>query len=41
MLPPLLERTFGALLSIEARLISVLNLPIGASVFAIARKPAA
>ena len=41
MLPPLLERTFGALLSLEAALLSVVNLPIGASVFAIARKPAA
>ncbi|MBK5255241.1 MAG: methyltransferase domain-containing protein [Vicinamibacteria bacterium] len=41
MLPPLLERSFGALLSIESALVSVFNLPIGASVFAIARKPAA
>ncbi len=41
MLPLLLERAFGALLSIEAALLSAINLPIGASVFAIARKPAA
>ncbi|MEO8501780.1 MAG: class I SAM-dependent methyltransferase [Vicinamibacteria bacterium] len=39
LLPPLLERLFGALLSTEAGLLRVLNLPIGASVFALARKP--
>ncbi len=41
LLPPLLERVFGGLLSIEAALLGNINLPIGASVFAIARKPAA
>jgi SAM-dependent methyltransferase len=41
LLPPLLERTFGGLLSIEAALLRRLNLPIGASVFAVARKPGA
>lgn len=41
LLPPLLEKAFGALLSIEAALLGWINLPIGASVFAIARKPAA
>ena len=41
LLPPLLERTFGALLRLEAALIGALSLPIGASVFALARKPAA
>ncbi len=39
LLPPLLERVFGALLAVEAGLIRVFNLPIGASVFAVARKP--
>jgi SAM-dependent methyltransferase len=38
LLPPLLEKLFGGLLSIEAGLLGVLNLPIGASVFAVARK---
>lgn len=41
LLPPLLERAFGGLLSIEAGLIRSFNLPIGASVFAVARKPRA
>lgn len=41
LLPPLLEKAFGALLSIEAALLGWMNLPVGASVFAIARKPAA
>lgn len=40
LLPPLLERAFGSLLSIEASLVRSFNLPIGASVFAVARKPA-
>lgn len=40
MLPPWMERAFGGLLSIEASLVRFLDLPIGASVFAIARKPA-
>jgi SAM-dependent methyltransferase len=39
LLPALLERGFGGLLSIEAGLLGALNLPIGASVFALARKP--
>jgi len=39
LLPPLLERAFGGLLTIEARLLALFNLPIGASVFAVARKP--
>ena len=39
LLPPLLERIFGGLLGIEARLVGWFNLPIGASVFAVARKP--
>ena len=39
LLPPLLERIFGALMALEAGLISMFNLPIGASVFAVARKP--
>ncbi len=39
LLPPLLERIFGALLAAEAALIRLVNLPIGASVFAVARKP--
>jgi hypothetical protein len=38
LLPPLLERLFGGLLSIEASLLGAMNLPIGASVFAVARK---
>jgi len=41
MLPPLLERIFGGLLSIEAAMVRSFALPIGASVFALARKPAA
>jgi SAM-dependent methyltransferase len=39
LLPPLLERIFGGLLSVEAALIGSFNLPVGASVFALARKP--
>ncbi len=39
LLPPLLETIFGGLLGIEARLLGWFNLPIGASVFAVARKP--
>lgn len=39
LLPPPLEKIFGGLLGIEARLVSWFNLPIGASVFAVARKP--
>jgi len=38
LLPPLLESLFGGLLSIEASLLSMVNLPVGASVFAVARK---
>lgn len=38
MLPPLLERFFRALLSLEAAGVRFFNWPIGASVFAIARK---
>lgn len=38
LLPPLLEKLFGGLLSIEASLLGAMNLPIGASVFAVARK---
>jgi SAM-dependent methyltransferase len=38
LLPPLVEKAFGGLLAIESRLLGVLNLPIGASVFAVARK---
>lgn len=41
LLPPLLEKAFGTLLSIEAALLGWINLPIGASVFAVARKPGA
>lgn len=41
LLPPLMEKTFGALLTTEAALLRVINLPVGASVFAIARKPGA
>ncbi|MEO5760913.1 MAG: methyltransferase domain-containing protein [Vicinamibacteria bacterium] len=39
LLPPLIEKLFGGLLSIEASLLGAFNLPIGASAFAIARKP--
>jgi SAM-dependent methyltransferase len=39
LLPPLLEKIFGGLLGIEARLVERFNLPLGASVFAVARKP--
>lgn len=39
LLPPLFERAFGVLLAVEAGLIGRFNLPIGASVFAVARKP--
>lgn len=38
LLPPPLERLFGGLLTIEAFLVGALDLPIGASVFAVARK---
>lgn len=38
LLPPLLERLFGGLLTVEAWLLGRLNLPIGASVFAVAKK---
>jgi hypothetical protein len=38
-LPPPLEWTFRNLLGIEARLVRHLALPVGASVFAVARKP--
>jgi SAM-dependent methyltransferase len=38
LLPPFLERAFLFLLSIEAGLVRGFNLPIGASVFALARK---
>ncbi len=41
LLPPPLERLFGSLLTIEAGLVRAFNLPIGASVFAVARKPGA
>jgi SAM-dependent methyltransferase len=41
LLPPLLETLFGGLLTIEAGLLGALNLPIGASVFAVARKAGA
>jgi len=40
-LPPPMEWTFRNLLGIEARLVRHLPLPIGASVFALARKPRA
>jgi hypothetical protein len=40
-LPPPLEWTFRNLLGVEARLVRHLALPIGASVFAVARKPRA
>ncbi len=39
LLPPPLERIFGALLAVEAGLVRGFNLPIGASVFAVGRKP--
>ena len=39
LLPPLLERVFGGLLAIESKLVGWFNLPIGASAFAVARKP--
>jgi len=39
LLPPPLERLFLGLLGIEAALVRWLDLPIGASVFALARKP--
>lgn len=39
LLPPLLEKTFGGLLRVEAALVGAMNLPVGASVFALARKP--
>jgi SAM-dependent methyltransferase len=38
-LPPPLEWAFGSALRLEARLVRHLSLPIGASVFALARKP--
>jgi hypothetical protein len=41
LLPPLFEGLFGGLLTLEARLVGALDLPIGASVFAVARKPGA
>jgi len=41
LLPPPLERLFGGLLAIEAGLVRAFNLPIGASVFAVARNPGA
>lgn len=41
LLPPLLERIFAGLLAAEAMLLRAINLPVGASVFAIARKPGA
>ena len=41
LLPPFLERLFGGLLTIEAGLLGAFDLPIGASVFAVARKPGA
>ena len=40
-LPPPLEWTFRNLLGLESRLVRRLSLPIGASVFALARKPGA
>jgi SAM-dependent methyltransferase len=39
LLPAPVEKAFHALLSIEASLVRAMDLPIGASVFAIARKP--
>ncbi|HEY2941134.1 MAG TPA: class I SAM-dependent methyltransferase [Vicinamibacteria bacterium] len=38
-LPAPLERAFRALLELEARLVRVVSFPIGASVFALARRP--
>ena len=40
-LPAPLEWAFRALLELEARLVRAVSLPVGASVFALARKPAA
>ena len=40
-LPAPLERAFRALLEVEARLVPHLSLPVGASVFALARRPLA
>jgi SAM-dependent methyltransferase len=39
-LPAPLERAFRALLGVEARLVRLVSLPLGASVFALARRPA-
>jgi hypothetical protein len=39
-LPAPLERAFSAALGLEARLVRRLSLPVGASVFALARKDA-
>lgn len=39
LLPPPIERVFGGLLTIEAAMLKRVNLPIGASVFVLARKP--
>lgn len=39
LLPAPVERIFGALLAVEAGLVRGFNLPIGASLFAVARKP--
>jgi SAM-dependent methyltransferase len=41
LLPPPIERLFGGLLSLEALLLRRFDLPIGASVFALAQKPGA
>jgi hypothetical protein len=38
MLPAWLNATFAAFLSAEARLMSVMNLPIGTSIFVVARR---
>lgn len=38
-LPPFLEWAFGGLLRLEGRLVPYVSLPVGASVFALARKP--
>ena len=40
-LPAPLERAFRALLEVEARLIGAVSFPVGASVFALARRPLA
>ena len=40
-LPAPLERAFRALLELEARLVRVVSFPVGASVFALARRPLA